>query len=291
MNKYKTNISILSVCFLICSCEGFLDRTDPTVLVSDNFYQTEEQVEQAVNGVYGQLQPIISNQWQYNEFITDNTTLHFNEANRGQGPALEALEFWQINPSTTNITSLYNSIYGALANINTTLSKLPESNASDAVKDRSEGELKFIRAYYYFLLVQYFGEVIIVTEPLSSPGDAYAYERQPVESIYQLIVTDLDFAASTLPPSYDGANTGRATKGAALSLLGKVYLTRKEYAQAISTLDSVLTVHYYLLPNYADVFRPNKNHQVESIFAIQFQRDSQLVEYCSFIYTLRLCRA
>src|SRR5690606_5083033 len=145
---------------------------------------TETQLIQAVNGVYAQLQPLISNQWQYNEFTTDNTTLHFNDADRRQRPSLEALEFWQINPSTDNITNLYNSIYGALVNVNTTLAKLPESNASDEIKQRSEGELKFIRAYYYFLLVQYFGDVVIITEPLSSPGEAFNYTRQPAESVY-----------------------------------------------------------------------------------------------------------
>src|SRR5690554_5649415 len=285
MKTHKINIAILSIGILTCSCEGFLNKTDPTVLVSENFYQTEEQVIQAVNGVYGQLQPIISNQWQYNEFITDNTTLHFNEADRGQGPSLEALEFWQINPSTSNITNLYNSIYGALVNVNMTLSKLPESNASDAVKNRSEGELRFIRAFYYFHLVQYFGEVIILTEPLSSPSDAYAYERQSTESVYQLVIADLDYAVSALPSGYDGANVGRATKGAALSLLGKVYLTKKEYAQAISTLNQVLTLGYSLLPNYADVFRPDNKNHVESIFDIQFQGDNQLGEHSGFIYT------
>src|SRR5690606_24414478 len=286
MKKYPIYILATPLLLgLLSSCEDFLNKTDPTVLVADNFYQTETQVIQAVNGVYGSLQPIISNQWQYNEFITDNTTLHFNEADRGQGPSLEALEFWQINPSTGNITNLYNSIYGALVNINMTLSKLPESNAGNAVKNRSEAELKFIRAYYYFHLVQYVGEVIIVDEPLNSPSDAYAYERESVESVYQLIISDLDYAVSALPPSYDGSHIGRATKGAALSLLGKVYLTRKEYTQAISALNQVLTLGYSLLPNYADVFRPDNKNHVESIFDIQFQGDNQLGEHSGFIYT------
>ncbi len=101
MKKYTIYILTLSCSWvLLSSCEDFLNKTDPTVLVADNFYQTETQVIQAVNGVYGQLQPLISNQWQYNEFTTDNTTLHFNEADRGQGPSLEALEFWKINSYT-----------------------------------------------------------------------------------------------------------------------------------------------------------------------------------------------
>src|SRR5690554_3755863 len=286
MKKYSSHPFILFIGLILCSCgEDFLNKTDPTVLVSDNFYNTETEVIQAVNGVYGQLQPIISNQWQYNEFITDNTTLHFNEADRGQGPSLEAIEFWQINPSTGNITSLYNSIYGALANVNTTLAKLPESNAGEEIKRRSEGELKFIRAYYYFLLVQYFGDVVIITEPLNSPSEAYTYTRQPVESVYQLVISDLEFAVNALPTTYANADKGRATKGAALSLLGKVYLTRKEYDKAITQLRQVLNLDYALLPNYADVFVPaNKNHQ-ESIFDVQFQGDNQLGEHSGFIYT------
>lgn len=285
MNK-KYFISSIIACMLLNACsEDFLDKSDPTRLVASTYYQTEAQIEQAVNGVYGQLQPIISNQWQYNEFITDNTTLHFNEADRGQGPALEAIEFWQINASTPNITNLYNSIYQALVNINTTLFKLSGTGAGEDVKKRFEGELKFIRAYYYFHLVQYFGEVIIVTEPLATPAEAYAFERQPVEKVYELILSDLQFAVEALPPTYLADNVGRATKGAALALLGKVYLTRKEYPSTVSTLNQVLGLGYSLLTNYADVFDPaNKNH-AESIFEVQFQGDNLLGEHSNFIYT------
>lgn len=284
MDKKYITISIIMFCLFSCS-EDFLDKTDPTVLVASTYYQTETQIEQAVNGVYGQLQPIISSQWQYNEFITDNTTLDFNVGDRGQGPSLEALEFWQVNSSTLNISSLYNSIYQALVNVNTTLAKLPVAKIGDDRKKQFEGELKFVRAYYYFLLVQYFGEVIIITEPLSTPSEAYSFQREPVEKVYELIKNDLNFSISSLPDNYNSANTGRVTKGAALSLLGKVYLTRKEYGEAVNTLNQVLPLGYSLLTDYADVFDPqNKNH-AESIFDIQFQGDNLLGEHSNFIYT------
>jgi starch-binding outer membrane protein, SusD/RagB family len=284
MDKKYITVSIFLFCMLSCS-EDFLNKTDPTVLVAATYYQTENQVQQAVNGVYGQLQPIISNQWQYNEFITDNTTLDFNVGNRGQGPALEAIEFWQINSSTGNITSLYNSIYQALININTTLSKLPGANFADHLKSQYEGELKFIRAYYYFLLVQYFGEVIIITEPLKNPSEAYSYNREAVDKVYELVKSDLNFAVTALPANYNTADKGRVTKGAALSLLGKVHLTRKEYAKAVGILNQVLPLGYSLLANYADIFDPAKKNHVESIFDIQFQGDNLLGEHSNFIYT------
>lgn len=279
-------IKILSLFLLVSliSCSDFLNKTDPTSLVEDEFYKTEDQMAQAVNGVYSQLQGIIHDQWQYNEFITDNTTLHFNVENRGQGPALEAIEYWQINPSTSNITNLYNSIYQALININTSLHKLEESNFNEKVSHQFEGELKFLRAYYYFHLVQYFGDVIIMTEPLDAPEEAWTYSRQPTDEVYSLIESDLETAVSGVPEPGE-AVTGRVTKGAALSLLGKVYLTRKEYGKAIRTLEQVRSLGYSLLSSYADVFDPqNKNH-AESIFDVQFQGGNDLGEHSSFIYT------
>ena len=286
MNNYKLLITTALFFLMLSSCrEEFLEKTDPTRLVADNFYETETQIAQALNGVYSQLQDIITEQWQYNEFTTDNTTLHFNVGNRGQGPALEALEFWQINSSTPNINSVYNNIYGAMVNINTTLARLENATFDETAIQQFEGQLKFIRAYYYFHLVQYFGEVVIITEPLETPSEAWEYERQPVDEVYELIESDLNTAVALLPVSYEAEDVGRVTKGAALSLLGKVYLTQKEYEQAISTLTEVTTLGYSLLPDYADVFDPaNKNHE-ESIFEVQFQGDNELGEYSNFIYT------
>ncbi|MEX2511512.1 MAG: RagB/SusD family nutrient uptake outer membrane protein [Cyclobacteriaceae bacterium] len=285
-NTIKKYAAILSMGLVFGSCdEAFLNKTDPTVLVAENFYQSETQVIQAVNGVYGQLRPLHLNQWQYTEFMSDNTTLHFNPGNRGSGPSLEALEFWQYNPATPNITNLYNSTYGVMVNVNTTLSKLPEANATESIKSRSEGELKFIRAYLYFHLVQHFGDIILITEPVASPAEAFTYDRQSVEAAYQLIIEDLSFAIAALPVSHDADQVGRATKGAALSLLGKVHLTKKEYPQAIAALNQVLPLGYDLLPDYADVFDPqNKNHQ-ESVFEIQYQGDNQYGVNSNFIYT------
>jgi starch-binding outer membrane protein, SusD/RagB family len=195
-------ILVVTLCLVACG-DDFLNKTDPATLVASDFYKTEPQARQAVNGVYGQLQGIISSQWLYNEFITDNTTLHFNTGDRGQGPDTEALEFWQVNSGTLNISSLYSSIYLSLVNINTTLAKLPAATFDAGLKKQYEGELRFIRAYYYFLLVQYFGEVIIITEPLVTPSEAYAYERQPVDAVYTLVYSDLDFAINALPATYD----------------------------------------------------------------------------------------
>ncbi|WP_158855954.1 RagB/SusD family nutrient uptake outer membrane protein [Lunatibacter salilacus] len=286
MKNTKIYSILAGIMLIMSSCgEDFLNKTDPTVLVAEGFYSNEKEIEQAVAGVYGMLRNHFNSEWQFNEYISDNTTLHFNVGNRGNGPALEAIEFWQYNAATPNVANLYNTIYSIMVNINTTLKRLPDSNASDEVKRRAEGEMKMIRAYLYFQLVQHFGDVIIVTEPVTTPSEAFLLERQPVETVYAQIISDLDQAITALPPSHPANQLGRVTKGAALSLMGKVRLTRKEYSQAITALNQVTALNYELLNNYADIFLPaNKNHR-ESIWDIQYQGDNLFGVHSSFIYT------
>lgn len=280
---YKIIGLVACISFSSCS-DDFLDKNDPTRLNAGTFYQTEAQMDQAVNGLYGGLQTIISNQWQFGEFISDNTTLHFNVENRGNGPSLEALEYWQYEPSTSNVRNLYNSIYQQMVNVNTVLQKLEGSSIDEAAKSSFEGQAKFIRAYLYFELVQHFGDVILLTEPIDDPSAAWTFARSPASDVYTLIESDLTTAVSILPPTLDASDIGRASKGAALSLLGKVYLTRKKYESAVTTLQQVLTLGYDLLDEYYDVFDPNMKNHVESIFAIQFQGDNDLGEHSGFTY-------
>jgi hypothetical protein len=286
MKKILIYVQIVILTVGLGSCgEDFLDKTDPTVLVSDTFYSNDQEVEQAVIGIYGMLRGYFNNHWQYTEFISDNTTLHFNVGNRGQGPSLEALEYWQYNAGTGNFSALYNNAYNILVNINTTLVNLQSSTASQAVKDRSTGELKVLRAYFYFDLVRFFGDVIIVTDPIKTPSEAFQLERSPEEQVYQLILSDLNDAIGLLPASYPASQIGRITKGAALAMQGRVRLHRKEYAEAINSLKQVTTLGYSILPDYAAVFQPeNKNHQ-ESIWDVQYQGENTFGVNSSFIYT------
>jgi hypothetical protein len=285
----KNILYILSaiICFGEVSCnKDFLSKTDPTRVGADAFYKDEKEFQQAVNGVYGQLQGIINSQWLYNELPSDNTTIDFNPGDRGQAPSIEAFEFWTVNSGTGNINSMYVSYYNALYNINNALAKLKNTTTiADSVSSKFEGQLKFLRGYYYFELTQYFGDVILITEPLELPSQAWDYQRVPQAQVYTQIETDLKDAASMLPVKYAGADVGRITKGAALSLLGKVYLTEKKYPDAVATLQQVLPLGYSLVPNYADVFDPQKKNGPESIFEVQYQGGNDLGEWSSFIYT------
>lgn len=286
MKTYLTIFALTLMLLLQLSCrKDFLSKTDPTKIDQSLFYKDQSEIDQAIIGNYGLLQSIANSQWLFNEMVTDNTTFDFNPDDRGQADKIESYETWTYTAVNENITSWYNLHYQCIYNINNTLFRMQNASLSDSLKNTDEGQLKFMRAYLYFELVQYFGDVVLITQPLDQPTDAWNYSRKPQDSVYALIESDLKAAVNGLPASYSAANRGRATKGAALSLLGKTYLTLKKYPEAISSLNQVLSLGYSLVPNYADVFDPVKKNGPESIFEIQYQGGNDLGEWSSFIYT------
>src|SRR5206468_3945926 len=118
----------------------------------------------------------------------------------------------------------------------------------------------------YFQLVQLFGDVVVVTEPLATASDAFKTTRSPAADVYKQIVADLSDAASKLPlkSQYSSADIGRATKETAWGMLGKVYLTEHDYKDAETTLRQILPLGYTLNANYADNFDITKKNGPES---------------------------
>ena len=274
---------ILSISMIQFSCkEDFLSTTDPTRIGRDLFYQNQTQFEQALNGVYGQLQTITNTAYIQQEFMSDNTTLDFNPLDRGGAAGWEAFEFSTVNQGNGEISALWNNHYATIYNINYALEKLAESKIDATAKGVLDGEFRFLRAYHYFNMVRYFGDVILATKTLVTPNDAFALVRSPQADVYKQIIADLDVASKSLPAR--ATLRGRATQGAALSLLGKVYLTQKNYAAATSTLKQVTTLGYALNANYKDNFDPARKNGVESIFEVQYQGGNDLGEQSNFVY-------
>lgn len=285
-NKAIIGIIILGLFQSSCS-EDFLNQTDPTKVGVDVFYKDEAQVKQALSGVYSQVQALTNTAYIFGEFQTDNTTIDLNPSDRGGAGGWEAFEFSTVNSGNGEIANLWNGYYAALYNANLTLEKMVDATIADAPKKEIEGQLKFLRAYMYFNLVQYFGDVIIVTSTLATPDPAFDLVRSPQADVWALIEKDLKEAVALLPATYAAAgDKGRATKGAALSLLGKTYLINKKYADVITTLKQVTSLNYALNANYADNFdpSPSKKNGIESVFEIQYQGDNDLGEWSAFEY-------
>ena len=270
MKISKIYISLL-IAFMISSCsEEFLDLKPISSATSDNFYRTADDIKNAVNGAYAGLQSggITGNSYLYGDIASDNTVAV------ASGSVTDQDEFDRFYIKTTNpyILGTWNDSYTVIARFNTILDKIDAVTMDGALKARYVAEVKFLRALVYFNLVRTFGDVPLVLKSITNSDEGYNYSRNPKTEVYTQIEKDLSEAETVLPATYTGADIGRATKGAAKALLGKVYLTEKKYAPAVAKLKEVIDLGVYtLLPNYADVFRVANKNNKESVFDVQYK--------------------
>jgi hypothetical protein len=270
--------SILPLCLLLLSgCqEDFLELAPISSPNVANFYRTPGDIENGVNAAYATLQSgdlyggrDLSDLTEYRGDIAfDNdpsasSGIRFNVDRFLAGAANEIIEdVWQ---------RLYQLVYRA----NVVLDKLDEVEGLDAeAARRYEGELRFLRGLAYFHAVQLWGAVPLVLTA-DDPETSRGHVRNDPTDVYAAIVADLEFAAANLPADYPADQVGRATAGAARGLLGKVYLTRENWAQAAATLETVVeSGNYALQPSIAAVFDPANEYNSEILFAVRFTADN-----------------
>lgn len=269
---------------LSASCKNLLD-VEPYSFSSDqNYYQTEGQILRAVNGAYASLQTLYTSDfWALTEMRADNTNYQFDETDRGAQQREEIDEF-MITSTNNYVNTCWRILYDNIQQTNVILDRVDAVPfADETLKNRYIGETKFLRALQYFYLVRLFGKVPLLIHEVAEPEKAFSEGRAAIEQVYEQIISDVQGAVASLPESYSGAEIGRATKGAALTLLGEIYLTRKEYELAASTLTQVTTLNYSLLPNYADNFNPATKNNAEDVFSIQYDAALQ-TEAGNFIF-------
>lgn len=264
--------------------KSFLDLNPETSINGSTFYKTETEIQQAVNGAYSILQPLANESyWIFGEMRSDNTWFQYNTADRGR-EQWEFVDEFLVPATAECISNFWKNSYIGISRSNDVLDNIPNVTGwTDAARDQYKGEAEFLRAFHYFNLVRQFGGVPLRLTSTQSPDAALSKGRATVDEVYTAIIADLKDAADKLPASYSGTNTGRATKGAASTLLAKVYMTQKNFTDALTALRKVQGLGYSLLPNYADIFDPNKKNGAESIFEIQYL-GSQTGLYSTFMY-------
>lgn len=266
------------------SCKNsFLDITPESNLTEANFYKTEDDFRQALNGAYARLRNTIAGNfnpgsfngtgysWNINEMRSDNTHYDYNAANRGQA-GKELIADFANDFANPVLGGFYTDAYNGIARTNTILTRIASASFADDKKNQITGETKFLRALYYFHLVRYFGGVPLYTTEVTLDKDAFA-ARASVDETYHLIIEDAKDAIAKLASSSSSQN-GRATKGSAKALLADVYLARKNYPEAEKELKDIVAMGYSLLPDYAAVFNTANKNSSESVFEIQFQQGS-----------------
>ncbi|MRG44865.1 RagB/SusD family nutrient uptake outer membrane protein [Chitinophaga sp. SYP-B3965] len=269
----KFSHNIILVAFLLSSCgKGFVDLKPISNITTDNFYQTAEDFKNAVNGAYNALRTGGTygvDSYIFGEIRSDNSMAV------ASGSVTDQDEFDRFYIRTTNpfINNRWSNSYTSIARCNAILGRIDPITMDAALKARYIAEAKFLRALFYFNLVNTFGDVPLVLKEITNSDEGYDYGRNPKEEVYAQIEKDLTEAAAALPPSYTGADIGRATKGAAQAILGRVLLTQKKYAPAAIQLKAVIDGNLYglVLTSYADFFKVTNKNNKEAIFDVQYR--------------------
>jgi hypothetical protein len=276
---------LVTAALLSAGCgKDFLDLNPEATINGNVFYKNEDEIKQAVNAAYNILQDLgRESYWIFGEMRSDNTAFQYNTADRGR-EQWEFVDEFLVGATAECIRNFWSDSYIGILRCNDVLAHIDEVSMSDAARNQYTGEVQFLRAFHYFNLVRQFGGVPLRLNSVQSPDSALSRGRASVEEVYAVIISDLTAAAANLPAKYSGADAGRATSGTASTLLGKVYLTQKRYAEALTELRKVTALGYQLLPSYADIFDPGKKNGPESIFEIQYL-GSQTGLFSNFMYT------
>lgn len=274
MKQINLYTLLLTLVFVAVGCtKSFVDKPTPYNQVpKDNYYKTEIEIKQAITGVYATLKSRYGQYWLLTEVPSDNSTY-------GTGGIVLNGEFDNFTyiPVTGALSNAWIGHYQTIANANIVLNRMSAVTMADAIRNRYTGELKFIRALMYFNLVRFFGEVPLITQELTNPADAYNFLRAPVADVYRQVETDLKESIPALPVSYTGADVSRVTSGAAKSLLAKVLMQQRKFAEALPYLQDVVSnetaAGYQLLPsaNYKNVFVQDNNPEI--VFSVQYEND------------------
>jgi starch-binding outer membrane protein, SusD/RagB family len=288
MKQLTINYIALAVIVGMLACNKLVENPS-SAITSTQFYKSQSDAVAAVNAIYTTLNsdpagdfPMYGRQL---NLLTDNATDNQNFSPSNTNPDVRALSTATYVSANGRILKNWTQHYYGINRANVAIDGIATIPAAVfttlGIQARLIGEAKFVRALLYFNLVRLFGPVpLILHNPNSVDITSLQVARSSRDSVYAQIVSDLTAAFSALPPSYSGADVGRATSGAAHALLAKVYIYQRSWALASGELLQVLTAGtfagatgaygYGLFPNYGDAFAKATKNGVEHIFSVQY---------------------
>jgi len=288
MKKITYLIIAAALTTLLYSCDKFLDVEPQGAENSGNFFDTKENGERAIIGLYDNVQFDVGagpdGQWMGNHHDFFMGDIRSDDAEKGSndgdyGEMWEMVEY-TMTPQVGFASNYWIHGYWGVSRANYALDNLPTVTWDPALRDRLVGEASFIRAYFYWYLVRIYGGVPLFTSSVN-PSDFGAVKRATLNECYTLMAADLLKAIELLPEksAVPLAETGRATKGAARALLARIYMyqigTDKDntttWQQVYDLTNAVVTSgEYSLMANYAKLWETENKNNEESVFEIQF---------------------
>lgn len=265
--KNRINIISIFVFFgLFNSCD-MLEKEPLDGPADVNFLRNESELIAALNGVYNNLwfnSISASGQWEY---ILDTTTDIAWDRN---GSVFTSIGNGSHSASNSGFEQLWTHLYEGIARCNFILDNTDRvKNVTPELLNEVEGQVRFLRAYWYSQLITFWGDVPLITESVGL--EESNTPRADKETIVDFLLSDLDVAIQELPESWEQANQGRASKGAALALKARIALYNERYDVAAESAKQVIdSKAYELYPNYRALFQYEGESSSEVIFEIMY---------------------
>ncbi len=300
MEKMKKIIAVFGTLALLTSCEKFLEEKQVSTL-SYGYYETEQGCEALINSCYAAIRWKAGNEWSYGMF--NYGTDEYMKGQQWQEPYSQP-EYNDYTPDrdaenkgdsfVADVGDVWALAYNAIDRCNVAVDKIAKVEGGIGMLKDQEGkdirtaEIRFIRAYNYFVLVQQFGAIPLTLEP--SSGLEYEWPRIPVSEVYDAILADLQWAYDHIPEVQ--SQTGRVDRDVVRHYWAKVLLTRasyvpdpddnpRDYARGGNPAEDLQNAanlieeireggRHALVPDYKDLWDEENQVNEEIIFAIQY---------------------
>ncbi|WP_373071734.1 RagB/SusD family nutrient uptake outer membrane protein [Zeaxanthinibacter enoshimensis] len=261
---FRNTMFFCIMAMLPFSCSDDFVDVDSFDEDSESFFNSEEDYQSALIAAYDLLQSTYINVM-LGEIASDNTLAGGESAT--DVPGIQEIDDMTHTPVNAQLRDIWSWMYAGVNRANYILEFKDKTDFPG--KEEVLAQATFLRAYYYFELVKWFGDVPLAVDQRILFGDQDVIERTPKSEVYAQIETDLQFAAANLP--YVQEETGRITKGAAQALLGKVYLYQDKFTEAATVLEDLINNGPYdLIEDYSTMFENDNENNIESVFEVQY---------------------
>ncbi|WP_236978912.1 RagB/SusD family nutrient uptake outer membrane protein [Membranihabitans maritimus] len=267
MKSVKSIYILLVVVFVFGSChDELLSPVPESVLTTSNAFNTSGDIDLGVLGVYNSLQSKVQKDYLLMEMTSDNMYAEYYATE----PGLAEVEVLEVSSENNILNNFWKTSYNGIFRANSILANI--DNPTDYVsgeKEQYSGEASFLRGLFYFDLARIFGDVPLVTEILSV-SEAEQIGRTSKSEVLNQVIADLKEAINTLPNPED-IERGRASKAAAMALLGKVYVHMEDWANAQTYLGQVVNdFNYSLVGDFKSLFSLETESNSEAIYSVTF---------------------
>lgn len=262
MKKIIFAITILAVS-LSCK-DDYLDIPLEGQTEAAQFFQTPEDAMLATNAIYSFLRSWDNSAFPYQYLFGVPADDVVKGSNPGDSSFINVYDNFTYTQSDEGVFGYWNGQWQAIGRCNQVITKVPNIEMDATLKNRLVAEAKMLRAYFYFNLARIYGGVPL----FDGLQENYNVPRKTQEEVYDFIIKDLLEVSQILPATYPASDQGRVTKGAALGLLSKVYLYKKDWQKAYDTSNQLMGMGYALDPDFNHVFRLGGEFGSESVFEV-----------------------